>query len=107
PTYIKLDSRPPRGGVNDPVNANANPVQQGLTIYAQNCAGCHGADRAGQAGAIPALTDITARLTADQIKTIVAGGRGQMPGSSQLSARNLDALVAYLANPTSVTPLAP
>jgi quinoprotein glucose dehydrogenase len=107
PTYIKLDSRPPRGGVNDPVNANGNPVQQGLAIYAQNCAGCHGADRAGQAGVIPALTDITPRLTADQIKTIVAGGQGRMPGFSQLTARNLDALVAYLANPAAATALAP
>ena len=106
PTYIKLESRPPRGGVNDPVNANANPVQQGLAIYAQNCAGCHGADRAGQAGVIPALTDTTTRLTSDQIRTIVAGGQGRMPGFSQLTARNLDALVAYLANPAAATALA-
>src|SRR5580704_7825887 len=41
PTYIKLDSRPPRGGVNAVVNGNAPPPQQGLAIYTQNCAGCH------------------------------------------------------------------
>jgi quinoprotein glucose dehydrogenase len=93
PTFLKLDTRPPRTG---PPN--------GPAIYSQNCAGCHGADRAGQAGAIPALTDITTRLTADQIKSVVQSGQGRMPGFSQLTPRELDALVAYLAMPGTASP---
>jgi quinoprotein glucose dehydrogenase len=97
PTYIKLDPNRPRGGAMAVVNSNPNPAQAGLAIYSQNCAGCHGADRTGQAGAFPSLVDVTRRLTADQIKTTVTGGQGRMPGFS-LTARELDALVAYLQN---------
>jgi quinoprotein glucose dehydrogenase len=103
PTYIKLGSRPLRFGATEV--EGASPVQQGLAIYTRNCAGCHGADRAGQAA--PALTDITARLSAEQIKTAVTAGQGSMPGFSQLTPRNLDALLAYLANRGPVTPPAP
>jgi quinoprotein glucose dehydrogenase len=95
PTLLKLDTRPPRSG--PPTAAE---------VYSENCAGCHGADRAGQAGA-PALTDMTTRLTADQIKTVVQNGQGRMPGFSQLNPRALDALVVYLLSPAaspSVTP---
>ncbi|HTW63234.1 MAG TPA: PQQ-binding-like beta-propeller repeat protein [Bryobacteraceae bacterium] len=106
PTYIKLDSHMPRGGAMAVVGA-ATPEQQGAAIYSQNCAGCHGADRAGQAGGIPALTDVTKRLTADQIKTTVTGGQGRMPAFSQLTPRNLNALVAFLANPSAARAVAP
>lgn len=94
PTYLKLDTRQPRGPGNP-----GNPVEQGLGIYTQNCAGCHGADRAGRGGAIPTLVDVAKRLTADQIKATVRGGQGQMPGFSQLTPRDLDALVAFLGSP--------
>lgn len=106
PTYLKLDSRMPRGGATAVVGA-ASTEQQGAAIYSQNCEGCHGADRAGQAGGIPTLTDITKRLTADQIKTTVTAGQGRMPGFSQLNVRALDALVAYLANPATASVLPP
>jgi quinoprotein glucose dehydrogenase len=102
PTYIKLDTHMPRGGAMAVVGA-ATPEQQGATIYSQNCAGCHGADRAGQAGAFPSLVDVTKRLTPDQIKTTVTGGQGRMPAFSQLSPRDLDALLAYLGDPGAVS----
>lgn len=101
PTYIKLDSHMPRGGAMAVVGATT-PEQRGADVYAQNCAGCHGADRSGQGGAAPSLNGITTRLTADQIKATVSGGQGRMPAFSQLTVRNLDALVAYLANPGAV-----
>ena len=53
--------------------------------------------RAGRC--VPSLIGITSRLTADQIKTTVANGQGRMPAFSQLTPRNLNALVAYLTNP--------
>lgn len=82
PTYIKLDTHMPRGGAMAVVGA-ATPEQQGAAIYSQNCAGCHGADRAGQAGAFPSLVDVTKRLTADQMKATVTNGQGRMPAFSQ------------------------
>jgi len=102
PVYVKLDTKPPRGGPAGVVGMET-PAQQGAAIYSQNCAGCHGADRSGQ-GSIPALTGVTTRLTADEIKTTVSGGRGQMPAFAQFTPRNLNALVAYLANPVAAPP---
>jgi quinoprotein glucose dehydrogenase len=90
PTMLKLDTKAPRTG-----------PPSGADIYSDNCAGCHGADRAGQGGTAPSLTDITTRLTADQIKATVTSGQGRMPGFAQLNPRALDALVAYLGAPPS------
>lgn len=105
PTYLKLDTKEPRGP--GAVVGAASPESRGSTLYAQNCAGCHGADRAGQAAGIPPLTGITTRLTADQIRTTVTGGQGRMPGFSQFSDRDLNGLLAYLATPVGNTPPAP
>jgi quinoprotein glucose dehydrogenase len=97
PTYIRLDTKEPRSLVVQ----GASPEQQGRAVYTQNCQGCHGADRAGQPSAVPALTDVMTRLNADQVKVVVKGGQGRMPGFAQLSDRNLNALVAFLTNPAA------
>jgi len=102
PTYIKLDSKPPRGGPTAVVG-NASPAQLGSAIYSRTCASCHGADLSGQ-GDIPALKGITTRRTADQIKTTVTGGQGRMPAFAQLTPGNLNSLVAYLGNPAAAAP---
>ncbi len=102
PTYLKLTDKEPRGGPAAVVGA-ASPAARGAAVYAQNCAGCHGADRAGQ-GNIPSLNGIATRLTADEIRMTVTGGRGQMPAFSQLPERDLGALQAYLANPAAAGP---
>ena len=69
----------------------------GGQIYSQNCAVCHGADRAGQPGGIPALTGIADRLTQDQIKATIQDGRGRMPSFQQFSNVDLDALITFLS----------
>jgi quinoprotein glucose dehydrogenase len=102
PVYVKLDSKPPRGGPAGVVGMET-PAQLGAAIYSRNCAGCHGADLAGQ-GDIPALKGVTTRLTADQMKTTVTGGQGRMPAFDQLTPGNLNGLVAYLGNPAAAPP---
>lgn len=47
-------------------------------IYAQSCLMCHGQDLEGGAG--PALTDLSGKLDAAQIKDIIVNGQGSMPG---------------------------
>jgi quinoprotein glucose dehydrogenase len=68
----------------------------GAQIYSQNCAVCHGVDRAGQPGSIPPLTGIADRLTRDQIQATIQNGKGRMPSFQQLSSVDLDALITYL-----------
>lgn len=67
----------------------------GAQIYSQNCAVCHGVDRTGQPGTVPALTGIGSRLARDQIQATIQAGKGRMP-SFQLSTDNLNALITYL-----------
>ena len=67
----------------------------GAQIYSQNCAICHGVDRTGQPGSVPALTGIGNRLSRDEIQTTIQTGKGRMP-SFQLSADSLNALITYL-----------
>lgn len=70
-------------------------------MFQENCRTCHGDDRKGQPPAIPTLVDIGTRLDREQIGNIVKHGQGQMPAFPTLSADDLNALLAYLFNPTA------
>jgi quinoprotein glucose dehydrogenase len=71
------------------------PEQDGRVVYAQLCESCHGADRAGVA--------LPKEIGVEKFKNLVRSGRGQMPGfpDYSLPPQNLDALVAYFANPAA------
>lgn len=69
----------------------------GAKLYSANCTACHGADRAGMPGAFPALTDVSKRLDAAQIKDKIRKGGGLMPPFSQLSQQEIDDIASYLA----------
>lgn len=72
-------------------------VADGATIYADRCAGCHGADGAGGVGP-PLGGGVVAEVypdPADQVE-VVAGGLGGMPAfGSRLSQTEIEAVVAY------------
>ncbi|HEX5228416.1 MAG TPA: PQQ-binding-like beta-propeller repeat protein [Bryobacteraceae bacterium] len=107
PTYLKLTDQEPRRGP-APGAGGGSPESAGAAIYTQNCAGCHGADRAGQpGGGIPSLNGVTTRLSADQIRMTITNGQGRMPGFGQLQPRDLTALIAYLTNPAAAAAAAP
>ncbi|MDH5615259.1 MAG: c-type cytochrome [Acidimicrobiia bacterium] len=65
----------------------------GADLYAQLCAACHGAD--GEGGAGPGLAALV--LSDDELSTLIAEGRGSMPGfADQLSADGAANLVEFL-----------
>jgi quinoprotein glucose dehydrogenase len=80
-------------------SAGSSAEEKGRVVYQSTCRLCHGADRAGQPPAVPALVDIGSRLSADQIRAVVAHGRGTMPAASKLSDADLDSLLSFLAHP--------
>lgn len=68
----------------------------GENLFKMNaCATCHGLDRKG-VEAYPALLGVGARLTADEIGTVIREGKGQMPPHPRLADNDLEALVAFL-----------
>ena len=73
----------------------AAPEIDAAALYAGNCAGCHGPDRAG--GGAPAL--LPSRLTKDATVYVntITNGSGPMPAfGGKFSAEEIDALVAFI-----------
>jgi quinoprotein glucose dehydrogenase len=79
------------------VSASQQAQMTGENIYKANCQMCHGADRKGS-GLAPSLTEVTSRLSADEIKQLVGHGKGEMPAFSNLSSPALDKLLDFLKN---------
>ena len=73
------------------------PEQRGRAVYRRLCEGCHGADRGGM------LPPEQVASEPDRVRTVIRSGRAQMPAFSEtvLPQNNLNALIAFLANPTA------
>jgi quinoprotein glucose dehydrogenase len=70
---------------------------QGHAIFEQMCETCHGAERRG--------VKSPKEIGIDKFKQIVRGGEGEMPGFSELPTQYLDALAAYISNPSASAPI--
>ncbi len=66
-------------------------------IYLSQCALCHGDNREGTPPALPSLVGIADRLSERQIATTIWDGKGRMPGFTNLSGEQVDALLNYLS----------
>jgi glucose dehydrogenase len=75
---------------------------EGERVYREQCAVCHGIDRAGSPPTFPSLVDVTHRLTEEKIAETIHNGNGRMPSFPNLDANRVTALVDYLR--TSVKP---
>jgi len=69
--------------------------RSGAAVYAAVCASCHGLDRLGRDRA-PSLAAIQARLPLDNVKELLAWGRGFMPSFANLRGADRRAVLAYL-----------
>ena len=84
------------------VNANEMPwliklvPRSDRSLYANNCAGCHGDDGRGSPD-VPSLVGIGNRRPRSEIAHLIRQGTGRMPGFAvSLDNRAVDALVQYL-----------
>ena len=82
------------------VNSNEQPwiirmvTHDTTSLYNNNCAGCHGADRKGSP-AFPSLIDVGQRHSRDEIASIIREGSGRMPGFDYLG-RGINEIVDFL-----------
>ena len=75
-------------------------VADGATVFARNCAGCHGPQ--GQGGAGPRLAGSVRAGDEQNVRNAVQYGRGMMPGfSTVLSQPEIDAVVEYVTETLS------
>jgi len=88
---MEMKMKPLEEAVKDELLATA-----GQRIYTlNNCATCHGADRAG-VKPFPSLQNISKRLSEKQVKGILTTGKGQMPSFPNITEKDRNALIAFL-----------
>jgi quinoprotein glucose dehydrogenase len=72
-------------------------MTSGQSLYATNCASCHGTQRKGNpASGFPSLLNIGGRRTRDQLKNIIAHGKGMMPAFVKFSEKERNAVAGFL-----------
>jgi glucose dehydrogenase len=76
----------------------ASAASPGEKIYRDQCAICHGIDRAGSPPAFPALVDVSKRLAEQKIIETIRKGTGRMPSFPNLDDARLAVLLDYLGS---------
>ncbi len=97
--YVNANTIAWTGGL-APIHHNAS---EGEKLYMEQCAVCHGSDRAGSPGAFPSLVGIEGRLSADGIRNMIRNGGGRMPSFPHLDDAEVDALLKYLGTSPSAS----
>src|SRR5207253_1874659 len=87
----------------DPPSKTDSPQLRPLSLYQANCGRCHLDNLQGAPPAIPSLVGLRRRLSDNQIRTIVADGKGLMPPFAKLTSEEIDLILSYLANPTGAS----
>jgi glucose dehydrogenase len=95
--------------VNDILYVNANEMawlgglipnpaggSPGARVYREQCAVCHGVDRAGSPPSFPSLVDVGNKLTDEKIVHVVKTGMGRMPSFPNIDAERMSDLLRYL-----------
>lgn len=83
------------------VNANEQPwiirmvTHDTTSLYNNNCASCHRADRSGEPPTFPSLIDIGKRHTREEIIAVIREGTGRMPSFDYLG-RGINEIVDFL-----------
>ena len=95
PAMLKLE---PELDLQAPVSGS--PQEQGMVIYRAKCQLCHHADLKGQPPTVPSLVHVNSRLSEQQVDSMVAQGKGLMPGFPELKTADLSHLTAFLFSAT-------
>ncbi len=74
---------------------STDDVQKAKTLYAASCQSCHGENMTGR-GIAPSVVNVGQRMLFDDFKTLIAVGKGQMPGQAHIDEQRVTALYRYL-----------
>ncbi|WP_160157224.1 cytochrome c551 [Geobacillus sp. TFV-3] len=75
-------------------NGGGDTAAAAEQIFKQNCASCHGQDLSGGVG--PNLQKVGSKYSKDEIKNIIANGRGAMPAGI-IKGEDADKVAEWLA----------
>ncbi|WP_044736834.1 cytochrome c551 [Geobacillus kaustophilus] len=83
------------GEKNGGSNGGGDTAAAAEQIFKQNCASCHGQDLSGGVG--PNLQKVGSKYSKDEIKNIIANGRGAMPAGI-IKGEDADKVAEWLAS---------
>ncbi len=66
------------------------------SLYAANCASCHGDDMRGSPPEFPALLSLDKKYTASEVHSVIRQGLGRMPGFSRIGGDAIRAIADYI-----------
>lgn len=75
---------------------NPHGGSAGSRVYRDQCAVCHGIDRAGSPPSFPSLIDIDKKLTDEKIAQTIRLGTGRMPSFPNIGEDRMTDLLRYL-----------
>jgi len=90
--YVNATEMAWTGGLVPPTHGGS----AGADLYQNQCAMCHGVDRAGAPPAFPPLVGILDRLTPQKVTDNIKNGNGRMPSFPNIGDAKLQALIDYL-----------
>lgn len=76
-----------------------SPENKGRLLYQSNCVACHGVELQGAPPVFPSLQDLSMR-TDEELLTSIRLGKGTMPPYKNLPEEDIQALLAYLKDPS-------
>ena len=72
-------------------------MTSGQSLYASNCASCHGTERLGNpASGFPSLLNIGGRRSRDVVVNTISHGKNMMPAFTKFSEKELKAITGFL-----------
>jgi quinoprotein glucose dehydrogenase len=75
----------------------SNVASTGKSLYLNNCQTCHKADFSGNPpSGYPALVGVRERLGRTVVSNLIKNGKGMMPGFSQISDQEKQAIISYI-----------
>jgi len=79
---------------------SATDIDKAKTVYSTICKSCHGENMTGR-GIAPSIVNAGQRMVFDDFKTLIAVGRGQMPGFAHIDEQSVTAVYRYLGGNVS------
>lgn len=80
------------------IDMAANPKYEnaGQTVYANNCANCHGMNLKGNPPSFPSLISLKEKYKFDEVYNIITNGKGAMPAFKHVKEADRELLVNFL-----------
>lgn len=80
---------------------------RGAAVFKDKCAVCHGEHLEGKPNLGPTLIGLGSRLTADQTRKTVYGGKGKMPQIPDVMGKDMEALLRFLGVGVQIASVTP